>query len=236
MKKIKESLNRGVIILRAKSRRVAIKVLIAEDHPIVRSGIRLLLESEEDIVVWGEACNGREAIDMAQEQTPDLVMMDISMPEVGGLEATKVLRQSHPSLPILVLTMHEDKRYFFELLNAGANGYVVKGAALGDLVSAVRAVSSGGVYLYPSLARCLVDEYRGENPPDRDMDCPLSNREREVLQLTSQGLTAKEVGKELGISANTVERHRANIMNKLGLSNRAQLVRYAVERNLVTGS
>ncbi|MCA9794813.1 MAG: response regulator transcription factor [Candidatus Eremiobacteraeota bacterium] len=212
---------------------MSIRVLIAEDHPIVRSGIRLLLESEEDIQVQGEASNGKEVIELVDQQLPDLVMMDISMPELGGLEATKILRQAHPTLPILVLTMHEDKRYFFELLNAGANGYVVKGAALGDLVSAVRAVSSGGVYLYPSLARCLVDEYRGENPPDAEIDCPLSKREREVLQLTAQGLTAREVGKELGISANTVERHRANIMNKLDLSNRAQLVRYAVERNLV---
>ncbi|MBI3924440.1 MAG: response regulator transcription factor [Armatimonadetes bacterium] len=213
---------------------MAIRVLIAEDHPIVRSGIRLLLESEEDIVVAGEAANGREAVQMVRSSPPDLVMMDISMPELGGLEATRQIRKDHPFLPILVLTMHEDERYFFQLLNAGANGYVVKGAAPGDLVSAIRAVASGGVYLYPSLAKCLVDEYRS-NPPSAitPEQSPLSKRELEVLQLTAQGLTARQVAKDLSISANTVERHRANIMNKLGLSNRAQLVRYALERNLL---
>lgn len=211
---------------------MSIRVLIAEDHPIVRSGIRLLLESEEDITVSGEASNGREAVEMVRSSRPDLVMMDISMPELGGLEATRLIRKEHPNLPILVLTMHEDKRYFFQLLNAGANGYVVKGAAPGDLVSAIRAVASGGVYLYPSLAKCLVDEYR--HLPPAEAETPLSPREQEVLQLTAQGLTAREVGKELSISVNTVERHRANIMNKLNLSNRAQLVRYAVERNLLT--
>lgn len=207
---------------------MAIRVFLADDHPIVRSGIRLLLESESDIEVSGEASSGREALEMISDDPPDLVLMDISMPELSGLEATRELRKILPKLPILVLTMHEDRRYFFELLQAGANGYVVKGAAPGDMVSAIRAVSAGGTYLHHSLARYLVDEYQesGEKPA-------LSVREIEVLGLTAQGLTAKQVGKELSISSNTVERHRANIMAKLNLSNRAELVRYAVERDLL---
>ena len=207
---------------------MAIRVFLADDHPIVRSGIRLLLESESDIEVSGEASSGQEALQRISEDPPDLVLMDISMPELSGLEATRELRKILPKLPILVLTMHEDRRYFFELLQAGANGYVVKGAAPGDMVSAIRAVAAGGTYLHHSLARYLVDEYQesGEKPA-------LSVREIEVLGLTAQGLTAKQVGKKLSISSNTVERHRANIMAKLNLSNRAELVRYAVERNIL---
>lgn len=210
-----------------------IRVLIAEDHPIVRSGIQLLLQSEPDIVVSAQASNGLEAIESVQKDPPDLVLMDISMPELGGLDATRQIRKSLPNLPILVLTMHEDERYFLELLNAGANGYVVKGAAPGDLVSAIKAVAGGGVYLYPSLARCLVSEYRQTSCEETPECSPLSKRELEVLQLTAQGLTARQVSRELSISSNTVERHRANIMSKLGLSNRAQLVRYALERKLL---
>lgn len=212
---------------------MAIRVLIAEDHPIVRSGIQLLLQSEPDIVVSAEASNGLEAIESVLQDPPDLVLMDISMPELGGLDATRQIRKILPNLPILVLTMHEDERYFLELLNAGANGYVVKGAAPGDLVSAIKAVAGGGVYLYPSLARCLVSEYRQASCEEAPECSPLSKRELEVLQLTAQGLTARQVSRELSISSNTVERHRANIMSKLGLSNRAQLVRYALERKLL---
>ena len=200
-----------------------IRVVIAEDHPVVRSGLRLLLGEQSDIDIVAEAANGLEAIAAAETLEPSLVLMDISMPELNGLEATRRLRQSFPNLPILVLTMHEDERYFLSLLKAGANGYIVKGAAPGDLVSAVRSVAAGDVYLYPSLAKFLTQD---KNPE-------LSPREMEVLQLTSQGLTAKEVGRELCISANTVERHRANIMAKLGVSNRTELVRYAVERGLI---
>ncbi len=211
-----------------------IRVLVAEDHPIVRSGIQLLLQSEPDIVVSAQASNGLEAIESVMQDPPDLVLMDISMPELGGLDATRQIRKSLPNLPILVLTMHEDERYFLELLNAGANGYVVKGAAPGDLVSAIKAVAGGGVYLYPSLAKCLVSEYRHTSSCEETPECnPLSKRELEVLQLTAQGLTARQVSRELSISSNTVERHRANIMSKLGLSNRAQLVRYALERKLL---
>ncbi len=204
----------------------------------MRSGIRLILESEDDIEVVGEASNGKDAIKLTRKILPDLIMMDISMPELGGVEATKAIRTEFPDLPILVLTMHEDERYFFQLLKAGANGYLVKGAAPGDLLAAIRAVAKGGAYLYPSLAKYLVEDYRNQSSGQKisPEDTPLSKRELEVLRLTAQGLTARQVGERLSISSNTVERHRANIMNKLNLSNRAQLVRYAVERNLLPNS
>lgn len=203
---------------------MSISVLIAEDHPVVRSGIRMLLTEEGDIEVVAEASNGREALTLLETIRPDLLLLDISMPEVNGLEVTQYVREHYPTLPILILTMHEDERYFFQLLRAGATGYIVKGAAPNDLVSAVRAVAGGQAYLYPSLARLLAKE----------PDAVLSARELEVLQLTAHGLTAREVGKKLSISSNTVERHRANIMSKLGVSNRAELIRYAIRRGLLS--
>ncbi|MFN8609966.1 MAG: response regulator transcription factor [Vulcanimicrobiota bacterium] len=203
---------------------MSISVLIVEDHPVVRSGIKMLLTEELDIQVLGEASNGREALTALETLKPDLLLLDISMPEVNGLEVTQHVREKYPTMPILILTMHEDERYFFQLLRAGATGYIVKGAAPNDLVSAVRAVAAGQAYLYPSLARLLAKE----------PDTVLSARELEVLQLTAQGLTAREVGKKLSISSNTVERHRANIMSKLGVSNRAELIRYAIRRGLLS--
>ena len=191
---------------------------------MVRSGIKMLLTEELDIQVLGEASNGREALTALETLKPDLLLLDISMPEVNGLEVTQHVREKYPTMPILILTMHEDERYFFQLLRAGATGYIVKGAAPNDLVSAVRAVAAGQAYLYPSLARLLAKE----------PDTVLSARELEVLQLTAQGLTAREVGKKLSISSNTVERHRANIMSKLGVSNRAELIRYAIRRGLLS--
>ena len=200
-----------------------IRIVIAEDHPVVRSGLKLLLGEHEDISIIGEAATGREVVDLVEQLLPDLVLMDISMPELNGLEATRIIRQKHASLPILVLTMHEDERYFSSILKAGANGYIVKGAAPGDLVSAIRAVAAGSSYLYHSLARVLA----------KQEETRLTPRELEILQLTAHGKTAKETGKELCISANTVERHRSNIMQKLGLSNRSELVRFAVERGML---
>jgi two-component system response regulator NreC len=199
-----------------------IRVLLAEDMAIVRAGLRLLLE-EAGLTVSGEAGSGREALERVAQDRPDLVLMDITMPDMDGLEATRRLRAAHPNLPILVLTIHEDTQLFFRLLEAGANGYLVKGAAPGDLVAAVRTVAGGGAYLYPSLARHL----REEKP------APLTEREREVLHLTAEGLTARQVGRRLGISPHTVSRHRANIMEKLGLRNRTELIRYALERRLI---
>lgn len=212
--------------------------MIAEDHPQVRSGLRLLIDAEEDLEVCCEAADGEEALRKARVYEPDLLLLDLSMPLKGGLEVARILRDELPKVAILVLTMHEEEGYFYQLLEAGAGGYVVKGAAPSDLLSAIRAVSRGGVVLNPSLARGLVERFRGQHPeaeaPEQKApSSPLSPRELEVLDLTAQGLTAREVATQLDISSNTVERHRANIMAKLGFSNRAQLVRYAVESGLV---
>ena len=210
--------------------------MIAEDHPQVRSGLRLLIDAEEDLEVCCEASDGEEALRKARVYEPDLLLLDLSMPLKGGLEVARILKDDLPRIAILVLTMHEEEGYFYQLLEAGASGYVVKGAAPSDLLSAIRAVSQGGVVLHPSLAKGLVERFRGnssEGAGNKCADVPLSPREREVLDLTAQGLTAREVATALDISSNTVERHRANIMAKLGISNRAQLVRYAVESGLV---
>ncbi len=211
--------------------------MIAEDHPQVRSGLRLLIDAEEDLEVCCEAADGEEALRKAKVYEPDLLLLDLSMPLKGGLEVARILKDDHPGIAILVLTMHEEEGYFYQLLEAGASGYVVKGAAPSDLLSAIRAVSQGGVVLHPSLAKGLVERFRGHSSENssgtKGVEAPLSPREREVLDLTAQGLTAREVATALDISSNTVERHRANIMAKLGISNRAQLVRYAVESGLV---
>lgn len=214
--------------------------MIAEDHPQVRSGLRLLIDAEEDLEVCCEAADGEEALRKARVYEPDLLLLDLSMPLKGGLEVARILKDELPQLAILVLTMHEEEGYFYQLLEAGAGGYVVKGAAPSDLLSAIRAVSRGGVVLHPSLARGLLNRFHNQQPENGAVvselklpSSPLSPREREVLDLTAQGLTAREVATHLDISSNTVERHRANIMAKLGFSNRAQLVRYAVESGLV---
>ncbi len=208
--------------------------MIAEDHPKVRAGLRELINAEEDMQVCGEAADGVEALDLARDQKPDLLLLDLSMPRMSGLEVTRALTKEMPETAILVLTMHEEEGYFYQLLEAGASGYLLKGTAPSDLLSAVRSVSQGGVVLNPSLAKGLVKRLcQSGNKKVAPKDNPLSPRERQVLDLTAQGMTAREVGKTLQISSNTVERHRANIMSKLGFSNRAQLVRYAVENGLL---
>lgn len=213
------------------------RVMIAEDHPQVRSGLRLLIDAEEDLEICCEAADGEEALRKARVYQPDILLLDLSMPLKGGLEVARILRDEMPKIFILVLTMHEEEGYFYQLLEAGASGYVIKGSSPSDLLSAIRAVSQGGVVLHPSLAKGLVQRFRSQQPeetPEVKRSCPpLSPREREVLDLTAQGLTARAVATALDISSNTVERHRANIMAKLGFSNRAQLVRYAVESGLV---
>jgi DNA-binding NarL/FixJ family response regulator len=221
---------------------MTVRVMIAEDHPQVRSGLRLLIDAEEDLEVCCEASDGEEALRKARVYEPDLLLLDLSMPLKGGLEVARIIKDELPGTAILVLTMHEEEGYFYQLLEAGASGYVIKGAAPSDLLSAIRAVSRGGVVLHPSLAKGLVDRFRHQSSDgsageasgeSKTAGPPLSPREREVLDLTAQGLTAREVATALDISSNTVERHRANIMAKLGFSNRAQLVRYAVESGLV---
>ena len=212
-----------------------VRVMIVDDHDIVRAGIRVLLDDQPDMAVVGEASDGREAVEMAGSMKPDVVLMDISMPGMTGIEVTRAIKAAHSEIEIVGLTMHAEDRYFFQLLQAGASGYVVKGAAPRELLDAVRAASRGEAYIHPSLQRKLIGDYvsRSEGNDKGSMLADLTERELEVLRLIVDGLTSREIAESLVISPNTVERHRQNIMSKLGLHNRAELVRYAISKGLV---
>ena len=210
-----------------------IRVLIADDHTIVRSGVRMLLEAEEDLTVVGEAVDGARAISLTGEMRPDVVLMDISMPEVDGLEATRRIKSQWPEVNVLVLTMHRSEEYFFEMLKNGASGYILKGAETSDLIHAVRVVAQGDVFLYPSMARNLVKDYLSVVGGVAAADPQLSPRENEIMQMLAEGYSSKEIAQELVISPSTVHTHRTNLMQKLGLSSRHELIQYARQRGLL---
>jgi two-component system response regulator NreC len=212
-----------------------LRVLIAEDHAIVREGIRRLLSAEPDIEVVGEAGDGEVAVDLAQSLRPDVVCLDVSMPRLNGMEATRRIKSLMPDVGIVILTMHEDEAYFYELVKAGASGYVLKRASARDLVDAVRAVASGHTFLHPVVARRLVTEFenRAAREDDRARFDGLTERERQVVRLIANGKTNREIAEILHISVKTVETHRTHIMEKLDLHDRAHLVRYAVRKGLI---
>jgi two-component system response regulator NreC len=210
-----------------------ISVLIADDHTIVRSGVRMLLEAETDIRVVGEALNGVEALKLTETLQPDIVLMDITMPVMDGLEATRQLKARFPHINVLVLTMHRSDEYFFEMLKAGASGYILKGAKTSELINAIHIVQHGEVFLYPSMTQKLVKGYL-ELANWEDEDEPsLSPREKEIFSLLAEGYSNKEIADELVISPSTVHSHRSNLMDKLGLNNRRELIQYARRRGLI---
>lgn len=209
-----------------------IKVLVVDDHTIMRDGIRALLGIHNDIEVVGEASEGKEAVDKARELAPDVVIMDIAMPGMDGLEATNRIKKENPKIKVLVLTQHDDKEYILSAIKAGASGYVPKRALGSDLVSAIRAIEREESYLYPSAAAALIQDYRHQadtEPYDR-----LTAREREILKLIAEGHTSKEIAGMLFISQKTVMVHRAKIMEKLDLHNRAEIIKYAIRKKLVS--
>jgi DNA-binding NarL/FixJ family response regulator len=208
-----------------------IRVLIVDDHAVVRSGIRLLLAQEGDIEPVGEAGTGREAIFQARSLKPDVILLDVVMPDKTGLEALPTLVHEHPDVKVLVLSMQDDPRYVREAFAAGASGYVLKEAADAEVVSAVREVAKGGRYVNPELGARLVAAEAAERR--RAEEDPLSEREREVLRLLALGHTNQEIARQLYISVRTAETHRAHIMQKLRLSSRADLVRYAIAQGLL---
>jgi len=210
-----------------------IRVLIVDDHPIVRSGVRMLLEVEPDIVVTGEAVDGIEAIVKSKDLEPDVVLMDIGMPGMDGLEATKQIKTQWPDIAILVLTMHRSEEYFFEMLKKGASGYILKGAEASDLIHAVRVVARGEVFLYPTMANKLVQDYLSLGEGKMAIDPQLSPRENEILRHLAEGYSNKEIAEALVISPSTVHTHRTNLMQKLGLSSRHELIQYARKRGLM---
>lgn len=212
-----------------------IRVLLADDHAIVREGIKRILAEEPDIEVVGEAGDGLQAVEMAKKLKPDVAILDITMPALNGIEATRQIRSSLPNTHTLTLTMHEDDTYVFQLLKAGAAGYVLKRAAATDLVQAVRAAQRGEAFLYPSVAKAVVADYlkRLNEGEGKEMYDGLTEREKEILTLVADGATNQEIARKLFISIKTVQTHRAHIMEKLDLHDRTKLVRYAIRKGLI---
>jgi two-component system response regulator NreC len=216
-----------------------IRLLLVDDHEIVRAGLRMLFQAETGMEIVGEASSGDEALQLVETLRPDVVIMDVAMPGMNGIEATRRIRAMSPESGVLALTMHEDEQYFFAMLGAGASGYIPKRAAPDDLVSAVHAVSQGNVFLYTSLARFLMRDVLAKQDaaaePDAESDASesLTARELEVLTLIAEGLTNRQIGEALVISPKTVDRHRENIMTKLNLHSRVELVKYAIEKGII---
>jgi len=212
-----------------------VRVLLADDHTILRAGLKMMLNAQPDIEVIGEASDGRQAVLEAQRLQPDVIIMDITMPEVNGIEATRQVKKLQPDVRVLVLTMHENEEYLFQMLRAGAAGYMLKEAADTELISAIRVVSSGRFYLSPSAQSMMVSDYlqRVRTGEERDSYSALTEREREILKLVAEGYTNNQIGERLFISPKTVDTHRSHIMDKLNLHSRAELVKYAMRRGLL---
>jgi len=215
-----------------------IRVLLADDHAVLRSGLRALLNLEPDMEVVGEASNGREAIELGQTLKPDVIVMDISMPEMDGLAATKAIHEMGIPCHIVILTVHAEEDYLFQTLQMGASGYVLKSSADTELMDAIRAAQRGEVFLYPSAVKKVLGEYlkgtRGEGK--KGALEALTSREKEVLKLTAEGFTNQEIAEKLVISPKTVDTYRQRIMEKLNLHHRSQLVRYALKTGLLTAT
>ncbi len=207
-----------------------IRILLVDDHPVVRQGFKMILGEQPDMEIVGEAGNGREALQLAESLKPDLVVMDVAMPELNGIEATRRMTDVAPHARVLALSMHKDSVYVREILRAGARGYLLKDSVAGDLVYAVRAVARGEGYISPSVSNAVLDDYRKHvtNPIDL-----LTSREREVLQMLAEGKTNKEIAVVLNLSVYTVDAHRGRIMEKLNVHSINELVRFAVRNGLI---
>ena len=211
------------------------KLLLVDDHAVVRSGLKMLLETEADMTIVGEAESGAAAIAQAQRLQPDVIVMDITLPDLSGIEATRQIHARLPQVAIVALTIHEDEQYFFEMMAAGASGYVPKRAAPEDLLTAIRAAHRGEVFLHPTLAKVLVRDFLARPGAGKGSAADgLTDREREVLQHLAEGAGNQAIADVLNISVNTVARHRENIMQKLKLHNRAELVKYAIRKGLIS--
>lgn len=211
-----------------------IRVLVVDDQQMIREGIALILKSQPDIEVVGEASDGREALERVEETRPDVVLMDISMPHLNGIDATVLVKRRFPQVKVLVLTVHDAEGYILQLLRAGASGYIVKKAAGDELVEAIRSVCRGDYYLHPTVTRQVIQEYmRHMQEGTRYPEDVLTERERQIVQLAAEGYKNREIAEQLGISLKTVETHRANIMQKLNISDRVELVRYAIRAGII---
>ena len=212
-----------------------IKIFIADDHKIIRDGLRSLIARQKNLEVVGEACDGRTAVKLVRELTPHVVIMDIAMPDLNGLEATRKVVAADPDVKVIALSMHSDRRYVSQMLKAGAKGYLLKECAFEELYRAIEAVVAGKVYLSPGIAGVVVEDYvKNEDNTESSCTGVLSAREREVLQLISEGKTTKETALCLHLSAKTVESHRRNIMSKLDMHSLAELTKYAIREGVTT--
>ncbi|MEW6376971.1 MAG: response regulator transcription factor [Thermodesulfobacteriota bacterium] len=211
-----------------------IKVLLTEDHTIVRQGLSALLRSEPDIEVVGEASDGLEAIEMAKKLLPDVVLMDIAMRNLNGIEATRKIKKLFPHIKVLVLTIYDNEEWIFQILKAGASGYLIKDSAMTDLISAIRTTHQGGSFLSPSISKKVIDEYirKAEIGGKRGVDDLLSSREREVLKLIAEGHSTPRIANLLCISRKTVEAHKTHIMEKLNIHDKVGLIKYAIRMGL----
>ena len=207
-----------------------IRILLADDHAVVRKGFQFILGAQPDFEVVGEAANGREAVDLSKTLQPDVVVMDVSMPELNGIEATRRIGEVSPKARVLALSMHRDSVYVREILRAGARGYILKDAQEEELLGAVRAVSKGDGYLSPAVSDAVLNDYRKHVTDPVDL---LTSREREVLQLIAEGRTNKEIATQLQLSVYTVEAHRGRVMEKLNLHSTGELVRFALRNGLI---
>jgi len=212
-----------------------IRLFLVDDHQVVRTGLRMLLANEADVEIVGEAGTAKEAMEGVGRINPDVVLMDIGLPDMSGIEATQKIKSAHPKIAVVALTIHEDEEYFFRMLDAGASGYVPKRAAPEELLTAIRSAAKGEVYLYPSMAKLLVKDYLAQ---ERTIDGAssldgLTDREQEVLKYLVEGENNDDIAERLVISPKTVARHRENIMHKLNLHSRAELVRYAIRKGII---
>ncbi len=207
----------------------AIKILLVDDHTIVRQGLNLIISAQPDLEVVGEAANGREAVELAGKLHPDMVLMDVAMPELNGIEATRRLVSSNNRVKVLVLSMHKEAVYVREILKAGARGYILKDAIDTELLNAIRSIAKGDGYISPAVSGALLNDYRKDVTDPVDL---LSSREREVLQLIAEGKTNKEIATKLNLSVYTVDSHRGKIMEKLNLHSTGELVRFAIKHGL----
>ena len=212
-----------------------IKILLVEDHTIVRQGLRSLLEQNSGMEVIGEAENGKEAVHKAENLKPDIVLMDVSMPLLNGIEATRQIKKHWPEIKVLILTMHTTEEYIFQILRAGASGYIVKKAAHQELITAIHAVNRGDKFLSPSISKKVIEEYilKAGETIEQDSFERLTAREREVLQLISEGESNREIAERLFLSVKTVETHKANVMEKLELRTNADLIKYALRKGII---
>lgn len=207
-----------------------IRIVLADDHAVVRQGFKMILAAQPDMEIVGEAGNGRDAVELASRLQPDLVVMDVAMPELNGIEATRRMAEASPRTRVLALSMHKDSVYVREILRAGAHGYLLKDSLSADLLSAVRSVAGGQGYLSPAVSNAVLDDYRRHVTDPIDL---LTSREREVLQMIAEGKTNKEIAGVLNLSVYTVDAHRGRIMEKLNLHSVNELVRFAVRAGLV---